>query len=174
MKLIIKLLVTTVLSVVLLLPSAKASLLTIDITDPNNSANNGLWDIDIVVGSSMDIEAILAEQVWWQDSDLAEMFMAATWDSLGYSPQLSDLLMAPYFALDAWLIPPPMSTTPSIPLASAWSLRQGEDEITVRSLPGWVDYTFAVATKHTEVPEPKTLILLFTSLLAISLRKRRI
>jgi len=174
MKLIIKLLVTTVLSVVLLLPSAQASLLTIDITDPNNSANNGLWDIDIVVGSSMDIEAILAEQVWWQDSDLAEMFMAATWDSLGYSPQLSDLLMAPYFALDAWLIPPPMSTTPSIPLASAWSLRQGEDEIKVRSLPGWVDYTFAVATKHTEVSEPKTLMLLGLALLIISLRKKLI
>jgi len=157
-----------------LLQPVHASLITIDIFDPNNSTNTGLWDITIIEGSSMDIKTTLAEQIWWQDSDLAEIFMTATWDRLGYSLQLSELLMAPYFALDAWLIPPPMSTTPSIPMASAWSLRQGEDEIKLRTLPGWVDYTFAVATKHTEVPEPKTLILLFTSLLAISLRKRRI
>jgi len=172
MKSIIKLLTTTILSLVLLLPSVQASLITLDITDPNNATNNGLWEIDIVVGSSMNIEATLAEQVWWQNSDLAEVFMAATWDSLGYSPQLSDLLMAPYFALDAWFIPPPMSTTPSIPIASAWSLREGENEIKVRSLPGWVDYTFAVATKHTEVPEPRILLLLAISLLVLSLRNK--
>jgi len=169
---IIRLSIITTFYLACLSQPVHASLITIDILDPNNAANNGLWDITIIEDSSMNIETTLAQQIWWQDSDLAEIFMATTWDSLGYYSQLSDLIMTPYFAVDVWLIPPPMSTTPSIPIASAWSLRQGEDEIKIRSLPGWVNYTFAIATKHTEASEPRTLLLLVISLLAVGLRNK--
>lgn len=138
----------------------------VNISGAANPDNNGLWMVDVLVGTFEDNSPELIDQIWWGNEALAYLFAATLGDAFGMVNEED----GPYFA---W------AATGGIQSFTAYSYTWGPsggghfDALSNRS--DFKDVAvYAVAERPTtSVPEPATLGLLLVGLSALGFAKRK-
>lgn len=64
------------------------------ISGATNPANDGEWEISFITGNFLSLQEQLANQVWWEDSDLAELFAITLSDQMGRPNNIAGPLFA--------------------------------------------------------------------------------
>jgi hypothetical protein len=146
---------------VLLSPlTANADLIVI--SGAADSANDGEWDMTFITGSFASVREDLADQIWWENSDLAELFANTLLDTMGL-PNSGTVGVGPIFA---YCELPGLQICTWVYFSSVGLINNfpNSDDPT--------SYTWAIADR-VSVPEPGTLALLGIGLVGMGLVRRR-
>ena len=142
-------------------PHVKATI--IEISGAVDSSNNGLWEITTISGVYSDVSSTLKSQVWWENGDLASLFVITLADSLGF-PNANGIRGPAFNVTEVG------SLLGGSPRVQGWWWR----EAGLRSYRAGTNanLTWAIATP-VEVPEPSTLAILVLGLLGLGFNRKQ-
>ena len=137
----------------------------VNITNAADSANNGPWEVEVLVGSFDTFQDILMEQVWWETelhSSIAHLFAIAVGDSFGYPNE--DGYSGPFFAMH-------LDQVDGVPWAHTLSIHLNSDDRGSLLWPVNDETTTWVIARS--IPEPATFFLLVTGVAGLHMIRRQ-